>query len=88
MKYLLIVCLLLSGCVEVGFGVAKVNSVPESHLTGHEQFHISVSHRHRVSESFVVETQWHHFSNGAQLGIGNHPNYGLDFFGTQLKYGF
>jgi hypothetical protein len=88
MKYLIVACLLLSGCVEVGLGVSRVHYIPDSHLTGHGQFHISVSHRHDISKNVVLETQWNHYSNGAQLGIGEYPNYGLDFYGTQLKYKF
>ena len=87
-RLILIICVLLGGCVEIGIGVARVHNVPTSHLTGNEQFHISVTHRYDVSDKVVIETQWNHFSNGAQLGIGKFPNYGLDFYGSQVKYKF
>ena len=85
---MLVLVVFLCGCVEIGLGVARVGNVPESHMSGSEQFHISVSHRYNVSEKVVIETQWHHFSNGAHIGIGNFPNKGLDFYGSQVKYSF
>jgi len=78
--------LCLSGCLEVGIGPAYVANIPKTHLTGHEQFHISVGNRTQLTENIVLQTEWNHFSNGAQLGIGRYPNYGLDFFSTRVIY--
>lgn len=85
----IILVLLLQGCsssVTFGIGGAFVETVPSELITGHEQFHLSLEHEYIIDESISIETGWHHFSNGSKLGIGNKPNHGLDFFGSQLKF--
>ena len=35
-----------------------------------------------------IEVGAHHYSNGADIGIGRYPNQGLDFLGAQVKIKF
>ena len=87
---IILTAMIVSGCgsVEVGIGPAYLLNVPERHLTGSTQFHVSAVHRASISDRVTVETGWNHISNGAQIGIGGYPNRGIDIFSTQLKYRF
>ena len=83
---ILFTIVLLQGCtLTAGIGGAFAPNVPREYITGHEQFHLSIEHTVVISESVSVETAWHHYSNGAHLGIGRHENRGMDFLGTQVK---
>ena len=89
MKLLLLITALLCGCspvVKIGAGFAYVETVPGSHLSGHEQFHLSVQAQQPINDRWSIVGGWNHYSNGAGLGIGNWPNGGLDFYGVGLEY--
>ena len=82
----------LSACspfsINTGLGGAYVNNVPETHITGHEQFHLSLEVEKPITENLSSFTGWNHYSNGSKLGMGKEPNHGLDFFGTRFVYKF
>jgi len=85
-RYLLLI-LLLTGCqprFQAGFSF--VENVPESRLTGHEQFHFAVQGTREISENVRLVGGWQHLSNGAGLGIGRLPNHGIDTFGIDLEW--
>jgi len=88
-KLILAAFLILTGCsASITAGVAYINDVPASHITGHEQFHIGLEAEYKITDRLSCVSGWDHYSNGAQLGIGNYPNEGMDFFGFDVKYKF
>ena len=89
MKTLIIICMFLAGCspvLRIGAGFTYAEKIPTTHLTGHEQFHLSIELEQRMTEHWSVVGGYNHISNGADLGIGRHPNRGLDFYGARLEY--
>lgn len=92
MKYfwLIMVAVLLGGCsptYKVGVGYGKVLHEP-NRLTGRDQFHLKIEAIQPITERWSINTGWHHYSNGSKLGIGQDPNYGLDFFTAGLEFTF
>ena len=92
-KYVLwLLLVLLSGCspfsVNIGAGGTYVLDVPETRITGHEQFYFKLEVEKPVTDNLSVITGWNHISNGAQLGIGRYPNYGIDLFNAHVEYRF
>lgn len=80
--------LLLSGCagtiLELGVGGAILPRVPGDIMTGREQFHISAALVKPITKWVKLRGAWDHYSNGADLGIGRHPNKGFDAGSAQF----
>lgn len=78
----------LTGCspvLHVGVGLGFVRNIPTGHLTGHEQFHLKVEVEQSITDSLSIYGGWNHISNGAQIGIGQRPNQGLDILGARVE---
>ena len=80
--------MLLSSCspvIKTGVGFGYVDNIPQTHLTGHEQFRFRVAVEQPIHDNMNLVIDWNHWSNGAGLGIGRLPNYGLDFYSAYLE---
>lgn len=88
-KLVVLICFVICGCspvLRIGAGFTYAEKIPKTHLTGHEQFHLSLEVEQPLTDNLSLVGGYNHVSNGADLGVGNYPNHGLDFYGARLEY--